>query len=265
MKASSPFAHRKARNAKDLGRKGVAETPSYARILIVCEGTKTEPHYFEAFRCAYREQLKAIVIRSGGSAPISIFEAADRLYWEDLSSVDGDKSLAFDVVYCVFDRDIHPSFDLAMAKIDSSKEKLPIHAIVSYPCFEFWLILHFGFTRKPFAKTSKKSIGDVVKKKLQDFPGFESYKESEKNAYELTKVRLRDSIKYSKQAVRDAIEEKNPNPSTHIHTLVERLLGLVRDSLLAAREKQKPISGPTDSILTEINAIEWILRLEKTT
>jgi len=265
MKASSPFAHRKARNAKDLGRKGVAETPSYARILIVCEGTKTEPHYFEAFRSDYRHQLKAIVIESGGSAPISNVETAEELYREDLLSVNGDTERAYEAVFCVFDRDTHPTFDKAMIKINALKAGLPIHAIASYPCFEFWLILHFGFTRSPFAKTSKKSIGDVVKKKLQDFPGFKGYKEREKNAYALTKEKLPDCIKHSRKAVKNAIEDNESNPSTHIHVLVEYLLGVVRDSLVAARKKLKLNSGASDSALTEINALEWILGMVKTT
>ncbi len=269
MKASSLFAKRKPQKAKDLARKGVGATPTVKRLLIVCEGTKTEPHYFEALRANYRDQLKGVdILPSRGSAPMSIVEYAEKLYAIDLAAVGGDKSLAFDAVYCVFDRDSHLTFDAAMAKIASlnaGKAKLPIHAIASYPCFEFWLILHFVFTRSPFAKTSKKSVGDMVKKKLCDYPGFEDYQESERNAYALTKEKLRDGIKHSKLAVKDALDKSAPNPSTHVHELVESLLDVVRNSLLAAWKKQKLISSPAEALLQEINAIETILAKAKTT
>ena len=269
MKASSLFAKRKPQKAKDLARKGVGVTPTVKRLLIVCEGTKTEPHYFEALKAAYRDQLKGVdILPSRGSAPMSIAEYAEKLYGMDLAAVGGDKSLAFDAVYCVFDRDSHDTFDAAMVRIaalKAGKAKLPIHAIASYPCFEFWLILHFVFTRSPFAKTSKKSVGDMVKKKLCDYPGFEGYQESERNAYALTKEMLRDGIKHSKLAVKDALDESEPNPSTHVHELVESLLDVVRNSLLAAWKKQEHIFGQADSQLKEINAIESTLGRAKTT
>lgn len=268
MKTSNPFANRKARDAKDLGRKGVGDTPGYARILIVCEGQKTEPYYFEAFKSDYRDQLKAIEIRSAPTAPISNVEMAEKLYREDLSSVAGDKSLAYAAVYCVFDRDAHPSFAKANAKIaalKAGKSKLPIHGAVSYPCFEFWLILHFQFSRSPFAKTGNKSIGDIAKKELTKYPGFKSYIEREPNAYALTKEKLREGIKHSKRALKAALDVGELNPSTRIHELVECLLEVVHKSLVAERKKQKMPRPPIDPLREKINAIESILSKTKTT
>ena len=268
MKASSLFAKRKPQKAKNLERKGVGTTPTVRKLLIVCEGTKTEPHYFEALRAAYRDQLKGVEIRpSKGSAPISIVEHAEKLYTENLMKV-GHRSLAFEAVYCVFDQDNASTFDKAMVKIGTlkaGKAKMPIHAIASYPCFEFWLILHFEFTRSPFAKTSENSVGDMVKKKLREFPGFKDYEEREPNAYALTKDRLRDCIKHSKWAAREARADNEPNPSTHMHELVECLLSIVRNSLLAAWKKLKLNGAPNDTALAEINAIESILSIAKTT
>ena len=81
MKASSLFAKRKPQKAKDLARKGVGATPTVKRLLIVCEGTKTEPHYFEALKAGYRDQLNGVEIRaSKGSAPISNVDNAEKLY-----------------------------------------------------------------------------------------------------------------------------------------------------------------------------------------
>lgn len=106
MKATSLFAKRKPQKAKDLARKGVGATPTVKRLLIVCEGTKTEPHYFEALKANYRDQLKGVeILASKGTAPCRIVENSEKLYAKDLAAVDGDKALAFEAVYCVFDRE----------------------------------------------------------------------------------------------------------------------------------------------------------------
>ena len=269
MKSSSPFDRRKARKTNDLERKGVGATEKKLRILIVCEGQKTEPNYFEAFKADYRDQLAAVIVKpSRGSAPISNVETAEKLYQDDLASVGGDFALAFDAVHCVFDRDNHPSFDAAIAKVASLyKDKIPIYAIVSYPCFEFWLILHFRYTRKPFAKTSKLSIGDAAKKMLREFPGFAAYKESEPNAYALTKELLRDAIKHSKQAAKEAIDVDQPNPSTRVHELIEVLFKAILKSLLAqfSKEQEERINADLKiALLAKVNAIGLILGIKKT-
>lgn len=47
------FHKRKKRLAASLQRKRILKAP-YDRVLIVCEGAKTEPNYFREIRDAYR-------------------------------------------------------------------------------------------------------------------------------------------------------------------------------------------------------------------
>jgi serine/threonine protein kinase len=54
--------------------------------------------------------------------------------------------------------------------------------------------LHFRDTRKPFAKLASYRLM-TPRKKLREFPGFAVYKESEPNAYALTKELLCDAIR----------------------------------------------------------------------
>jgi hypothetical protein len=90
------------------------------------------------------------------------------LYEED--ALRGD---AYDKVFCVFDRDKHTTFDAALHRTkDLNAEGKPFEAITSTPCFEFWLILHFGYTDQPFHTTGKKSVGDQVVSALKTKPGF---------------------------------------------------------------------------------------------
>ena len=49
------------------------------KILIVCEGEKTEPFYFEELRKRYRLNTADIeIVHPKGSDPMSVFEKAER-------------------------------------------------------------------------------------------------------------------------------------------------------------------------------------------
>ncbi|MFA6245203.1 MAG: RloB family protein, partial [Candidatus Hydrogenedentales bacterium] len=77
-----------------------------------------------------------------GTEPQQIVEAAEAEFL---------KSREFEKVYAVFDRDQHLTYAnaIAMAVARDGKlkndEKKPVsfEAIVSVPCFELWLLLHF--------------------------------------------------------------------------------------------------------------------------
>lgn len=49
MGTDNLFHRRKAKQAKELARKK-ANRERYNKVLIVCEGTKTEPNYFNALK-----------------------------------------------------------------------------------------------------------------------------------------------------------------------------------------------------------------------
>jgi len=87
-------------------------------------------------------------------------------------------------VYCVIDRDDHQDFHKAVSEIvaankpRSSFKGESIVAVVSYPCFEYWLLLHFTFTRSPFSASNGKSAAEVVTAELKKYPPFEVYEKS---------------------------------------------------------------------------------------
>lgn len=109
----------------------------YDRVLIICEGSKTEPLYFIGIRNRYRLNLANVAVVNEGSAPITVVKTALDHQNRELNL--GEK---YDVVFCVFDRDEHETFDEACALAKANKLKLAR----SWPCFEFWLLLHFGYT-----------------------------------------------------------------------------------------------------------------------
>lgn len=216
MGSEDLFHKRKARASDALQRQRF-ERARNTRYLIVCEGTKTEPHYF-------RELLDDLLIRpqtvriapNDGVSPDRVVAHALHLYEEDAASGD-----AFDTVYCVFDRDKHTTFDAAVQRTkDLGDAGKPLIAITSTPCFEFWLLLHFGYTDQPFHAAGRKSVGDQVVAALKTKPGFGKYGKGQKGIYGVLKTKLGDALTHAAQLRGHGAATASINPATDIDRLV---------------------------------------------
>jgi hypothetical protein len=210
MGSDDQFRKRKARAGAELQRKK-RERARNKRYLIVCEGTKTEPHYFRDLLddLGIRPQVVRIAPNDGVS-PDRVVAHAVALYAED--AVAGD---AFDTVYCVFDRDKHTTFDAAVQRTKNlSAEGKPFVAITSTPCFEIWLLLHFGYSDQPFHPAGKKSVGDQVVSALKTKPGFAKYGKGKKGAYGQMKDKLDDALTHAARLRRRGLATGSINPAT---------------------------------------------------
>jgi hypothetical protein len=222
MGSEDLFHKHKARKGASLQREK-HERAQNKRYLIVCEGTKTEPHYFHELREDLHIPHHVVRIApNDGVSPDRVVAHALALYEED--AVSGD---AYDTVYCVFDRDKHTTFDAAVQRTkDLSDAGKPLVAITSTPCFEIWLLLHFGFTDKPFHAAGKKSIGDKVVAALKTKPGFRKYGKGQKGIYSQLKDTLGDALGHADQLRNHCSATGSINPATDIDMLVLELLKL---------------------------------------
>lgn len=100
-------------------------------ILILCEGEKTEPNYFNSIKLKYR--LSNVDIRGKGSNTDKITEAAIK-HHKDYSQV-----------WCVFDRDSFTAYHFTRAFQMVAKYK-NIHIAYSNEAFELWYLLHFNYS-----------------------------------------------------------------------------------------------------------------------
>jgi len=110
---SDDFFHkRKARKASSLKRARARRSP-YDTALIVCEGGKTEPNYFKSLRDDLKLNTANVEITgdTGGSAPDNVVEHGLRYYGE------------YDKVFCVFDKDSHPTYQQAVDRVKCTKKK----------------------------------------------------------------------------------------------------------------------------------------------
>ena len=133
----------------------------------------------------------------------------------------------FDKVYCVIDRDHHENFDEALLLADEKGIKV----IVSYPCYEFWLLLHFRFTRAPYAAAGKMSAGDSLVKELRQELGMGNYQKGhDYNIFSSLVSQLPEARSRARQVMSQARNEDELNPSTQLHELIDALesLGTLR-------------------------------------
>ena len=184
------------------------------RVLVVCEGEYTEPRYFNALRNHLR--LNTLVVKATkGVDPRTLVNIA-----RDEDRRERRIGERFDSVYCVFDRDSHAQFEeasnMALAR--------GFNLARSWPCFEFWLLLHFEFVRAPYERRGRASPCDACIRDLRNhLPG---YNKGDQTTFDNLWHLLEKAIANGYKAAADAAATGESNPSTEVHELVEHLQAL---------------------------------------
>lgn len=171
-------------------------------ILILCEGEKTEPNYFNSIKLKYR--LSNVNIRGLGSNTDTITKTAIK-HHKDYSQV-----------WCVFDRDSFTAhhFNRAFQMVTKYKN---IHIVYSNEAFELWYLLHFNYYNTGI---SRAQYCDILSRLLG-----KEYKKNSTEIYDLICDREYTAIKNAKRLL-GSYSNENPernNPSTTVYKLVEEL------------------------------------------
>jgi hypothetical protein len=211
---------RRAKYGHDLARRRPKRT-SKDRVLIACEGGKTEPNYLKEIvqDLGLTSADVEICGKECDSAPKSVVEFALKRFQEDGH---------FDRVICVFDKDSHTTYDAAvnLVKTRRMRKGKTLEAVKSVPCFEYWVLLHFGLTTKPYARSGKRSPCDNVIRDLKKKEGFRDYEKGSHGLYDRLKDRIDDAIENARNALEQATRADTDNPTTEMHLLVEYLRAL---------------------------------------
>lgn len=184
------------------------------RFLIVCEGEKTEPNYFESFKQDLPRHVVQLDVYGEGANTLSLIARA-----QDIRDrrVFGD--YPFDQVWVVFDRDsFDPAdFDNAISKAASDG----MHCAWSNEAFELWYILHFEFRNTGMCRADYQGrlgalLGETYRKNAPDM-----YKK-------LSMLGIQTQAVAWAKALRDeflaaGIPPSRSNPSTTVFELVEQL------------------------------------------
>ncbi len=222
MGSDDLFHKRHAKKIEDLKRSKQSREP-YDKVLIVCEGEKTEPHYLIALRNHLKlSQANIKIDPDSDSSPTSVVK-----YTKEL--IKQNEKDPFDHVFCVIDRDRHTDFYTAIAQINGYKnENTKLHSIVSNPCFEYWILLHFTYTTKLFGTSGESPCKDLIKNDLQTYiPDYE--KGDQTIMSPIIKSGLDMAVTNTKRANMMAQKNATNTPTTQMDELVEYLKKLKAD------------------------------------
>jgi len=201
--------HKKRGKNRALQRKRVViQRQASKRILVLCEG-ETEDIYIKTFAKPYKDK---IVVEASAKCPTCPVGMADKAI--ELKEQDGD----FDAIFLVFDNDVVTPEK--MAKIDELADVNNLHLVKSDPCFEYWLLLHFKFTRKPYKRLPNKSPCDQVVSELRKISGMESYNKAAEINLSLLMSKTDTAIKFAERSIDAWNSEGQSNPSTNMHELI---------------------------------------------
>jgi len=212
------------RTNQSFARKPGQKAPR-ACVLIVCEGSKTEPGYFRSLCRKLRLHSAEVKIcgEECGNAPVSVVDFAleeQRRRKRDVKQ--GVALLAYESVWCVMDveqRGKNPTLPDALQRARDRK----FNTVLSNPCFEFWILLHFEDSARPYVNCAE------VITALQTAIG-RPYSKGE-DIFALLFPRIGEAIQRAQSLEqRQRYDDANPvpNPSTQAHHLAEFLYDMAK-------------------------------------
>ena len=180
---------------------------TYPRFLIVCEGTKTEPNYFEHIRSGFKRGAVNINIYKFGGSGLPLIKAA-------MKQAD---NVSYTQVWCVFDRDNLSS--KVFTTMYQQATKYGFNVAYSNPCFEVWYLLHF---ERCFARQWLDC--DTCMDKLQQYSG-QPYSKTSSRFPSLLDPQRDQAITRATDLL-DGYSTPDPfndNPSTTVHFLINEI------------------------------------------
>lgn len=137
-------------SAHTLARSDGRGRPPGKTFLVVTEGRRTEPAYFKVL--SERLRIRVNLLADTTSDPVSLVHAAmQHADQQTRASRNGAVAVAYDEVWVVFDVEAPGSVrrTQTVEAIDLARRH-GIRIATSDPCFEFWMLLHWMYTTRPF-------------------------------------------------------------------------------------------------------------------
>lgn len=195
-------------------------------ILIVTEGSRTEPKYFEHFKTRQTNiDIRVVGSRSnsGETDYVSLIRKAQEYQKKNQMSLDNGDS-----VWVVADGDVNfnnpdpvTSKNQQLMQARKMAERSEIQMAISNPCFELWYLLHFRYTTK--------YLKDYIAVKNELLPFLPEY-EKTNDVYDQLLPMLENAVKNAKNLEKYHLDdgeelpfEIGVNPYTEVFRLIESL------------------------------------------
>jgi RloB-like protein len=210
------------RFAREQQKRRVGGTPIRKYFLIVCEGVKTEPNYFEAIKNTLPiGVIRFIDIEGEGKNTLTLIEETVKIR-EREAILNGKE---YDQTWAVFDRDSFPeqNFNNAINKGEGLKNK--VNCAWTNEAFELWYLLHIEFVNVPMSREDYKPR---IENWLTQKTGTE-FKDAKNrpDMYSILKEfgNEKQAILWAEQLEKnyDDFEFSKHNPCTKVHKLVAEL------------------------------------------
>ena len=190
--------------------------------LIVTEGEKTEPAYFQAIRDSINRQYPGRIqldIFGEGEHTLGLFTTAQKRVRQSAN--------IYRHVWIVYDTDdfkaehINKTTELCMENSKENVDETQYHAIWSNQCIELWFLLHFDFFQSDIHRNEYwPKLTDRLSER-----GLGKYHKGRQDMYAILKPYLKTAISNAKRL--DKMNEgKNPAdaaPGTKVYELIELL------------------------------------------
>jgi RloB-like protein len=216
----------------DASRFARKETPRREAIksirkffLIVCEGTKTEPNYFEGMKTNLPPNMLRVadfVATGSGRNTLSVIDEAENLrkQHEEKNTIQ-----PIDEVWVVFDRDSFPKQNINNAI--SKAEQKNLSCAWTNEAFELWYILHFQLVEH---RMSRKQYQAFIERELTSRTGKKyTYQKNSPDMFALLMQHgdVQQAIKWADKLAAvfgDRTDYADHNPRTEMHKLVQKLV-----------------------------------------
>jgi hypothetical protein len=166
------------------------------RGLILCEG-ETEENYFNGliYQPKYKRKFQSIslrVFKPKNHSPYGMVKEAKRM----IGIAKSEKN-PYDFVWVMFDKDGHAKIPEAFELARTSPTEINIAFTI--PCFEYFVLLHFDKTTKPFTKCDDV-IHQIKKNWLPNY-------EKATNIFDILLPKKNDGLAHSEWVVNQFNEE----------------------------------------------------------
>lgn len=203
----------RTRKEKHDKKRKVATRKVHLNYLIVCEGERTEPNYFNAIVGGRNSKVLSVDVLGEGQSTCRLVRTAIE---------ERDKSMIeYDRVWVVFDKDDFNDFNDAIALAHSNG----ICAAWSNESFELWYYLHFQYLDTPI---SRAQYIYALNREVRKFEPDYSYQKNDKGTLDiLSKYGNLDLAIRHAERLETMYNDTNyaaHKPCTKVHHLVMELL-----------------------------------------
>lgn len=200
-------------------------------FYIYSEGKLTEPDYITNFYqsiCDRKKVVLAPIVKAAG-VPLTLVKNCVEKKAELSRAAKRNSFEKNNVLWAVFDVDIHPNLDEAIALAEANEIKY----IISNPCIEVWGLMHLNVFERPSTRHEAQALLSKA------MPGYH-HDDCPILPWKLCKDNVGKAINNSIKGLERRAEEgkKFPlgNPSTNFHELLTSMRGDEEDKITISKK-----------------------------